>query len=45
MPWYTIWPLPLAVISRDRRLLFATLAVQAMWVVHQTSPLWGPVTT
>jgi alpha-1,6-mannosyltransferase len=45
MPWYTIWPLPLAVISRDRRLLFATLAIQAMWVVHQTSPLWGPVTT
>jgi alpha-1,6-mannosyltransferase len=44
MPWYTIWPLPLAVISRDRRLLYATLAIQAMWVVHQTSPLWGPVT-
>ena len=43
MPWYTIWPLPLAVISRDRRLLVATLAIQAIWIVHQTSPLYGPV--
>jgi alpha-1,6-mannosyltransferase len=43
MPWYTIWPLPLAVISRDRRLLLATLAIQAIWIVHQTSPLYGPV--
>ncbi|MGD0197692.1 MAG: glycosyltransferase 87 family protein [Solirubrobacteraceae bacterium] len=43
MPWYTVWPLPLAAISRDRRLLFAILAVQALWVVHQTSPLYGPV--
>lgn len=43
MPWYTVWPLPLAVISRDRRLLVATLVVQAIWVVHQTSPLYGPV--
>jgi hypothetical protein len=39
MPWYTIWPLPLAVISRDRRLLVATLSVQTFWVVHQMSPL------
>jgi alpha-1,6-mannosyltransferase len=39
MPWYTIWPLPLAVISRDRRLLAATLTVQAFWVIHQMSPL------
>jgi hypothetical protein len=39
MPWYTIWPLPLAVISRDRRLLVATLGVQALWVIHQMSPL------
>lgn len=43
MPWYTIWPLPLAVVSRDRRLLLATLAIQAIWIVHQTSPLFGPV--
>jgi hypothetical protein len=32
MAWYTIWPLPLAVISRDRRLLVATLCVQVLWV-------------
>ncbi len=43
MPWYTVWPLPLAVISRDRRLLFATLAIEAIWIIHQTSPLYGPV--
>jgi alpha-1,6-mannosyltransferase len=43
MPWYTVWPLPLAVISRDRRLLYATLVIQAIWVIHQTSPLYGPV--
>ena len=45
MPWYTIWPLPLAVISRDRRLLVATLAIQAIWIIHQTSPLYGAVPT
>jgi alpha-1,6-mannosyltransferase len=45
MPWYTIWPLPLAVISRDRRLLVATFAIQAIWIIHQTSPLYGPVPT
>jgi hypothetical protein len=27
------------VISRDRRLLAATLAVQALFVIHQISPL------
>jgi hypothetical protein len=43
MPWYTVWPLPLAAITRDRRLLIATLAIQAIWVIHQTSPLYGPV--
>ncbi|HUB76737.1 MAG TPA: polyprenol phosphomannose-dependent alpha 1,6 mannosyltransferase MptB, partial [Solirubrobacteraceae bacterium] len=43
MPWYTIWPLPLAVISKDRRLLYAALAIQAIWVAHQTFALWGPV--
>jgi hypothetical protein len=43
MPWYTIWPLPLAAISRDRRLLVATFVIQAIWIVHQTSPLYGPV--
>jgi hypothetical protein len=43
LAWYTLWSLPLAAISRDRRLLAATLAVQALFIAHQTSPLWAPV--
>jgi hypothetical protein len=43
LAWYILWPLPLAVISRDRRLLAATLAVQALFVIHQISPLLVPV--
>jgi hypothetical protein len=43
LAWYILWPLPLAVISRDRRLLAATLVVQALFVIHQTSPLLAPV--
>lgn len=43
LAWYTIWALPFAVLSRDRRLLVATLAVQAMFLVHQLSPLLSPV--
>jgi Glycosyltransferase family 87 len=39
LPWYILWPLPLAVISRDRRLLIATLAIQALFVAHQVAPL------
>ena len=27
LPWYTVWDLPLAAISADRRLLAATLFV------------------
>ncbi len=43
LAWYILWPLPLAVITRDRRLLAATLAVQALFVAHQISPLLVPV--
>ncbi len=43
LAWYTLWSLPLAAVSRDRRLLAATLAVQALFIAHQTSPLWAPV--
>jgi alpha-1,6-mannosyltransferase len=43
LAWYILWSLPLAVVTRDRRLLYATLAVQLLFVVHQTSPLWAPV--
>jgi len=43
LAWYILWPLPLAVVSRDRRLLVATLFVQALFVLHQTTPLLAPV--
>jgi alpha-1,6-mannosyltransferase len=43
LAWYILWPLPLAVISRDRRLLVATLAIQALFVAHQMTPLLAPV--
>ena len=43
LAWYILWPLPLAVIARDRRLLLATLGVQALFVLHQISPLLSPV--
>ncbi len=43
LAWYTLWSLPLAAVGRDRRLLVATLVVQALFVAHQTAPLWAPV--
>jgi hypothetical protein len=43
LAWYILWPLPLAVICRDRRLLAATLFVQGLFVVHQISPLISAV--
>jgi hypothetical protein len=43
LAWYILWPLPLAVIARDRRLLVATLAVQALFIAHQMTPLFAPV--
>ncbi len=43
LAWYTLWSLPLAVVTRDRRLLIATLAVQVLFIAHQTAPLFSPV--
>jgi len=43
LAWYILWPLPLALVARDRRLLVATLAVQALFIAHQTTPLFAPV--
>ncbi len=43
LAWYILWPLPLAVVARDRRLLVATLFVQGLFIVHQISPLFAPV--
>lgn len=42
--WYTLWGLPLGVISKDRRLTIAVLLVQGLYIVHQLSPLFSPVT-
>jgi len=43
LAWYILWPLPLAVVVRDRRLLAATLVVQALFIIHQLAPLFAPV--
>jgi alpha-1,6-mannosyltransferase len=43
LAWYILWPLPLAVVSKDRRLLAAVLLVQLVYVIHQYSPLLVPV--
>jgi hypothetical protein len=43
LAWYILWPLPLAVVTRERRLLVATLAVQALFILHQCAPLLAPV--
>jgi hypothetical protein len=45
LAWYTLWSLPLAVVTRDRRLLVATLAVQGLFIAHQTAPLFSPVSS
>jgi hypothetical protein len=38
--WYLLWPLPLAAIARDRRVLWGTLVVQGLFLVHQFPPLF-----
>ncbi len=43
LAWYILWPLPLAVVTRDKRLLWATLAVQLLFVIHQITPLLANV--
>jgi hypothetical protein len=40
--WYLLWPLPLAAIARDRRVLWGTLVVQGLFLVHQLPPLFVP---
>ena len=45
LAWYTLWALPLAVVARDRRLLIAIFAVQGLFIVHQTAPLFSPVSS
>ena len=43
LAWYIVWPLPLALVARDRRLVVATLAVQALFIAHKTTPLFAQV--
>jgi hypothetical protein len=38
--WYLLWPLPLAVTARDRRVLWGTLFIQGLFLVHQLPPLF-----
>lgn len=45
LAWYTLWALPLAMVARDRRLLIAIFAVQGLFIVHQTGPLFSPVSS
>jgi alpha-1,6-mannosyltransferase len=39
LAWYTIWPLPFAALSRDRRLLAATLLLQVWYVGNHVPPI------
>jgi alpha-1,6-mannosyltransferase len=41
LAWYTLWGLPLAIVSRERRLLTAVLAIQVLYIVHQLAPLFS----
>jgi alpha-1,6-mannosyltransferase len=41
LPWYLVWPLPFAAVTRDRRLLFAILLLQTYYVANQL-PLLPP---
>jgi hypothetical protein len=34
LAWYTVWPLPFAAVTRDRRLLVMTLAIETYFVVN-----------
>ncbi|MEA2466310.1 MAG: alpha,6-mannosyltransferase [Thermoleophilaceae bacterium] len=39
LAWYTIWPLPFAAVSRDRRLLAATVALELYFVANHIPQL------
>jgi alpha-1,6-mannosyltransferase len=34
LAWYAVWPLAFAAVSRDRRLMVATLGLQAFWLAN-----------
>ncbi|HVS29691.1 MAG TPA: polyprenol phosphomannose-dependent alpha 1,6 mannosyltransferase MptB [Solirubrobacteraceae bacterium] len=37
--WYTLWALPFAAITQDRRLVAATLLVEGLFIFHGLAPL------
>ena len=39
LAWYTLWALPLAALSRQWRLVAATLLLQALFLAHGVTPL------
>lgn len=41
LAWYTLWGLPLGIVSRERRLLVAVLGIQGLYIIHQLSPLFS----
>jgi alpha-1,6-mannosyltransferase len=41
LAWYTLWGLPLGIVSRERRLVIAVLALQTLYIAHQLSPLFS----
>lgn len=43
LAWYTLWGLPLGTITKDKRLLAAMLAIQLLFIIHQTAPLFSPI--
>jgi alpha-1,6-mannosyltransferase len=41
LAWYTTWPLPFAAVSRDRRLIIASLFAQALFLAHRIPAVAG----
>ena len=39
LSWYTLWALPFATLTRDRRLLVAVLLIQGLYIAHRLGPL------
>jgi glycosyl transferase family 87 len=42
LAWYLLWALPLAVLARDRRVLWAVMGASALFILHQTAPIFSP---
>ncbi len=42
LAWYLLWALPLCVLARDRRVMYATVTICILFIAHQTGPLFTP---